>query len=346
MNFKKAISCFSLALMIASTSSSTFANSEDLTDMSKEYESPVLSKEILESENYIIIDSEEKAKAVADEDLKTLKKERDKELSKIPSYIVKSYKEFEKSNLVGSVQMEESSLSLSTDAKLTKLSLEESLSSLKSKKLFDSNYTNSELSADFKNFYKKQKKNSYLKSETSLVYSNDIDTIDDSALESHITTLRTNSVEDNILAFFKASNYPVSYDTFLHSLTSSPKNLYYQTEGQQAYLGSFGTMNIAPAIKYGLLKNPGFLIKLQNFARAGYSELNQAGHSYIFNREDLAYSIHGTSGLRLHRMSYDRAYFRIWDVYDFASILKPLDYITSTSHYGITIEGLHHGYLR
>lgn len=332
---KKVIPVLLVVIMLFLTSSLGFAKTDELTDMVKKYESSTLTKEILENENYIIIDSEEKAKAVAEEDLKKIEYERAKELSKIPSYIKEKYKEFE--NLNGKYTKSDPTF------KSKKPGLEEVLFELKSKKLLDFNYTNDEILKDFKTFLKDKESNLYSQ-EIKISTNNNID---DSTLKEHLIVLRTNTVEDAILSAFKVADYPVSHDMFLHSLTKNPKNLYYQIEGVQAYKGNFGTMNIAPSIKYGFLENPGFLTMLRNFARAGSSELNRDGYHYEFNNGDLAYSIHGTTNIRLHRMKYDRAFFRIWDIYDFDGLLnKILNLTTNTNIYGITIEGLHDGSIR
>lgn len=319
----------SLAFIIVfSTNSLIFAKTNTLTDIAEEYESLILDKEILESKNYIIIDSEEKAKTVAKENLINLKKRREKDLSEIPKYTIENFEKFKDIN--GYAQ--ENILSELIGRTLETPKLEEIELELETKKIFNSDYTEDELLEDFKIFLKNEK----------------ITDIADSNLKEHLTILRTNIVEDAILLAFQVADFPVSHDMFLHSISSSsPQNLSYQTQGRPIRKGSFGSMDLAPSIKFGFLVNPTFLLMLQAFARAGDYEYNNDGYHYEFNNDDLAYSIHGTTNIRFHRMSYDRAFFRIWDIYDFDGLLnKLLNLTTKTSEYGIIIEGLHDGSLQ
>lgn len=325
-------------LMLFSTLN-VFAETDKLADMVDKYDSPgYLSKEVLERENYIIIDSEEKARQVAEEDLKTLEKERAEKLKNIPSFIVEQYKEFEKAN---ELEMENKILSRRDKNKINETNIQEMLKDLKLNKLIDANYSNSELLKDFKAF-----SNNEIRYKT-IDASDDLASIDDSTLKEYLTILRTNTAEDAILLAFALAEYPVSHDMFLHSLVRNPKNLYVQTEGSKAYNPGYGTMNLAPAVKLGFFEEREFIKKLYNFARASNTPLNQDGLHHEFNVGDLAYSIHGTTNLRFNRIRYDRAFFRIWDIYDFDGLLnKLLDLFTNTNIYGITIEGLHDGAIR
>lgn len=337
LKMKRTIIVLFIVSLVLSINNLVFAKKQGLTDMAKFYSAQNLTKEILDNENYIIIDSDEKAKMVAREDLINLKDKREEEISKIPLSILKSYKSFE--------QIYEKTSKDKLTSELESNTLGKMIDSLKRNKLLDSNYKIDEVVKDFRRFCEKE---SEIKKKLGSFYTDrSIHDISDFELKTHLTALRKRTAEDAILDAFKIAKYPVSHDLFLHSLVDNPKNLYYQTEGKQAYKGKYGTMNIASSIKYGFLKNPGFLIKLKKFAREGNDDFDKDGYHYEFNNGDLAYSIHGTTNLRMHRTKYDKVFFRIWDVYDFDGLLnKILELTTDTNEYGVVIEGLHNNSIK
>lgn len=311
---KRFLLCMSL-LVIIITPTKSFAYSK-LTDMNQ-YEN--LTQEILEEENYIVIDSPEKAIQVHRENLENLNLIRAKSLKDIPIELINEFNSFIKSKQLTN---DKAFKSRDRDSYFQQILLSNQINS--------KDYTIRELTRDFNEFSNK--------TIITQIYKNDLN-----KLERDLDVLRTTFVEDMILSAFMAADMPVSYGMFLHSISSnSPKNLYYQTEGSNAYLGGFGNMNLSPSLKYGFYQNPSFIMKIANFSVMGNGETNQIVPNYEFNNGDLAYSIHGTTSFRIHRIHYNKSYWRFWDVYDFDGLLnKIINATTNSSEYGITVEGLY-----
>lgn len=289
-----------------------FANSDDVkgfTDMVENFEEEYIPKDVLKEEGYIVIDSIEAAEALKHDDYQTFIKERSEKLKEIPDELIEGYNLF----LFEKLDIEQGNV-------------EPDFEQLKNNIKRINNI-------DVQKNIKKLKK---------ACNSQTIAAIDDDILVKQLEVLKNTKVEDMILSYFSANDYPISYGMFLHSLISNPKNLYYNIEGINAYKLDCGDMDLAHTFSYEFMLEKNFIKMIHDFAKADTCEENKDGFHYEFNRGDLKYSIHGTTNMRLHRKTSGKTYFRIWDVYDFAGTLAYLlDWTTTTNTYGVTIEGMY-----
>ena len=310
MYMKNNVGIIILVLVVTMLPLNVFAdsvNNKNLVDMANAYNEEYLANEVLEKEGYIVIDTLEKADQVRKEDVEKLTKERNEKLSKIPDYLIRKYNLFLKDRIDLESNYDKVEFYSIKDNVMKVNEVDEEENLLK-----------------FKKFCNDQRINS----------------MDDDILIEDLTILKNTTVEDMILAYFSSNDYPISYGMFLHSLTSNPKNLYYNIEGVSAYKVSCGDMSLSHTFAYEFLQEKDFIKMIYDFAKAGSYEENRDGFHYEFNRGDLKYSIHGTTNMRLHRKTTGKTYFRIWDVYDFDdSLAKFLEWTTTTNNYGITIEG-------
>lgn len=163
-------------------------------------------------------------------------------------------------------------------------------------------------------------------------------------LKENIPTLRLSVANSTVLKAFKKLEFPISYLLFAHSITTNPQTITIDTKRRprQNYRNmTYGrsVYNIIPNVRYGLI-NGGFTAKALEFAKAGNGFLSEDKHSHYFSSGDMYFAIRNTINVRFTRIWYNRAFFRIWDIYDFNGPLSGVTYITSTKPYGIKIEGL------
>ncbi len=85
--------------------------------------------------------------------------------------------------------------------------------------------------------------------------------------------------------------FPISYGFFLHSLTSNPSNLYYDTEGVTAFPNNCGDMDLQHSLALELyFKNPEFLRRVVDFAYKGYYiSINNMESKYFKDKIDQSY---------------------------------------------------------
>lgn len=166
-------------------------------------------------------------------------------------------------------------------------------------------------------------------------------------LKKDLKILRDNFVEEEIKSTFISLGFPVSYRFFVHSLTPNPKPVYYDLIGYPMHKSNnFTSGSIYPDVKYGCFLN-GLYSIVANYARAGngYETTPAPGgnpnNTFKFENGDLALAIHGIYNLRLTRTMHDKAYFRLFDVYDFSGIIEGRIYnVTSTTPFNVTLYGL------
>lgn len=127
-------------------------------------------------------------------------------------------------------------------------------------------------------------------------------------LEKEINLLRFNPVVTAVRTFLKNMGYKLSLTFFNHSLTPDPADSTMDMTGNTS--GMYGHVK-------GLLYVDGFVDAMVRFSRANssYSTISNSS-DWIFDKGDLYWSIHGFTWKRT-RTKYDKAYFKIIDVYDF-----------------------------
>ena len=197
MYMKNNVGIIILVLVVTMLPLNVFAdsvNNKNLVDMANAYNEEYLPNEVLEKEGYIVIDTLEKADQVRKEDVEKLTKERNEKLSKIPDYLIRKYNLFLKDRIDLESNYDKVEFYSIKDNVMKVNEVDEEENILK-----------------FKKFCNDQRINS----------------MDDDILIEDLTILKNTTVEDMILAYFSSNDYPISYGMFLHSLTSNPKNLYY-----------------------------------------------------------------------------------------------------------------------
>ena len=170
-----------------------------------------------------------------------------------------------------------------------------------------------------------------------------------------LNKLNTYTYYSTILSIFKAFRLPISYHFYTHYIGKSGQNLYFDLTGYKADLiNRYDGVGIESNIKQGLYNHNFHAYVDKEMGSKGYGEKNEDGFRYEFSRNsDLGLAIHGTWDIRLHRVKYQKTYFRIYDIYDFEGFYKRatnLDQDFSPIHpkqagvdYRIIIEGLQIG---
>lgn len=160
--------------------------------------------------------------------------------------------------------------------------------------------------------------------------------MDQSELLSSLATVRANPVVSAVRKFFSAKGYRLSLALFNHSLINNPGKVYMDLIGNKTSMGLY--------IKQ-LLSKDGFVKKMITFSRSGSNYYSKTDSSYAFNSGDLYWGIHGFTWKRT-RTLYNKAYFKIYDVYDFKKwkdIPGIVAGICNTHDYNIEFYGLVQG---
>lgn len=162
--------------------------------------------------------------------------------------------------------------------------------------------------------------------------------MDQSELLSTLSTVRANPVVSAVRKFFSSKGYRLSLALFNHSLINNPAKVYMNLIDNKTSMGLY--------IKH-LLSQDGFVNKMVAFSRSGSNYYSKTDSSYAFNSGDLYWAIHGFTWKRTRTM-YNKAYFKIYDVYDFkkwkdipgivAGICNTHDY--NIEFYGLVLGGV------
>lgn len=156
-------------------------------------------------------------------------------------------------------------------------------------------------------------------------------------IDDAIVTLQSNVTADLVRDFFDSNGFTIALALFNHSLTSNPA---------KAYLDIIGnTEGIYSDIRTQLTGKYDFVKKMIEFSRAGSNQETISNSSdYIFNKisTDMYWAIHGFTWKRT-RTAYNKAYFKIIDVYDFKSgpsITGVVASMAGTHDFDVEIYGL------
>ena len=156
-------------------------------------------------------------------------------------------------------------------------------------------------------------------------------------IEGDVVTLQSNVTANLVRDFFNLNGYTIALALFNHSLTSNPA---------KAYLDIIGnTGGIYSDIRTQLTSKYDFVQKMITFSRAGSNQVTISNSSdYIFNKTntDMYWAIHGFTWKRT-RTAYNKAYFKIIDIYDFESgpsITGVVASMAGTHDFDVEIYGL------
>ena len=155
-------------------------------------------------------------------------------------------------------------------------------------------------------------------------------------IEEEIMTLQDNVTADLVRDFFRAKGYTISLALFNHSLTANPA---------KAYLDIIGnTDGIYKDIRVQLTQKYDFFTRMVTFSRASSSYLTEIVQDYVFDNKntDMYWAIHKFDWKRT-RTTYNKAYFKILDKYDFAggpAITGIVASMAGTHEFDVEIYGL------
>ncbi len=155
-------------------------------------------------------------------------------------------------------------------------------------------------------------------------------------IKDDIVTLQSNVTVDLVRDFYIGNGYNIALALFNHSLTAKPA---------KAYLDMIGnTGGIYNDIRVQLTQKYDFVTQMINFSRKGSSYETNTTKDYVFDKinTDMYWAIHKFEWKRT-RTLYNKAYFKIIDIYDFAggpAIFGVVASMAGTHDFDVEIYGL------